>query len=148
MVQEKNVPAFTLVELIVVMAIIAVLVGLSITTVQRSTRDTTRLSSLDAINLEVEAYNGSYGSYPTASQLAIDAAGTTLTITPVSGTAVTVTVAKAPKGFLNTSVATSVTSQTTTNYCYSSAGSTYSLGVKLESGKTQYFGTATACTAY
>ena len=59
--------AFTLVELLVVMAIIAVLSGLGIMSFissQQKSRDTKRKGDLKNITLALEAYYNDYGKYP------------------------------------------------------------------------------------
>lgn len=142
--QKKN--GFTLLELIVAMAIIAVLMGLSlfgIQSVQRSQRDTERRAALSNINLEVAAYYGDNGSYPTVTFNV-----TNSTVTIGSKTLSLKGAAKIIKpGPSNT---------TGTTYCYTGAGqATYQLGVYLEGteswgavGTAQQLGNATtACTA-
>ncbi len=143
---QKKLKAFTLLELIVAMAIIAVLVGLSvigITTVQRSSRDTERLAALEAINLEVEAWYGNNGSYP--SSIVFDNAADTVA---VGGTVIAggraVTLPKGVASAINTAL--TATSSTETDYCYTTtAGTAYSLGVRLEGTSGRWFGTAANC---
>lgn len=145
-VTQESAKAFTLVELIVVMAIIAILVALSVlglSTVQRSVRDTQRVSILDAMNLEVEAIKGAQGVYPSLN------AGTTpssSTITLVSNTTINV----GTKAFTLTGPTVNAASTTAdgSDYCYApnTNRSDYSLRVSLENGNTTGFGGATACT--
>jgi len=142
----QNKKGFTLLELIVAMAIIAVLMGLSlfgIQSVQRSQRDTERRAALSNINLEVAAYYGDNGSYPT---VAFNVTASTVTI----GTK-TLTLKGAAK-----IIKPGPSDTTGTTYCYSGAGAaTYQLGVYLEgpanwgsTGTAQQLGNApTACTA-
>ena len=141
---QKNAPAFTLVELIVVMAIVAVLVGLSvlgIATVQRSSRDTQRISTLEAINLEIEAYNGNNGSYPAAITLNAGSNQFTIGTQTVNLSGSAVADVASTNGIGGTG-----TSQLRTDYCYENYGSAYSLRAQLESGSIQSFGTGTACS--
>lgn len=132
----QNKKGFTLLELIVAMAIIAVLMGLSlfgIQAVQRSQRDTERRAALSNVNLEIAAWYGDYGSYPAVT---FDATTSTAKIGPTGSTQKTVTLKGAAK------VGTDTTTGTTA-YCYNGAGtSTYALGVKLESSAWGTVGTA------
>lgn len=144
---HQNAKGFTLVELIVVMAIIAVLVTLSvlgITTVQRSARDTARIETLSAINLEIENYNGNNGSYPTT--MTLNASNTLMTIGGSNTNTVTLSGAAIADVATTTGTAGTGTSQTKTDYCYKGYTSTYSLGAMLESGQGKFFGTGTACS--
>ncbi len=142
---QKNAPAFTLIELVVVMAIIAVLVSLSvlgITIINRSSRDNQRTTTLNAINLLIESYNGTYGGYPAKSLLNYDSAtkqfylGANLAAA-VSSSSVVQAIGASVADF-------SGTSQAGTDYCYTQTGSTYSLGTTLESGGNKYYGTTIA----
>lgn len=130
----QNKKGFTLLELIVAMAIIAVLMGLSlfgIQSVQRSQRDTERRAALSNINLEIAAYYGDHGSYPTS-----------ITFTKVNGTESTATIAGTTKvvslkGAAKLGDNTSKKSDTTgTYYCYVNKGATYQLGVHLEGSES------------
>ncbi len=144
----QNKKGFTLLELIVAMAIIAVLMGLSlfgIQSVQRSQRDTERRAALSNINLEVAAYYGDNGSYPTVTFNV-----TNSTVTVGSKTLTLKGAAKIIKP------AGGVSNETGTTYCYTgAASSTYQLGVYLEGpanwgsvGTAQQLGNSTtACTA-
>lgn len=121
---QKKLKAFTLLELIVAMAIIAVLIGLSvvgINTVQRSTRDTERLSAMNDLVLEIESYYGVNGAYPS-----LTVAGNVFTIGGAGGRTVTV------DGGATVNLAG--TTATGTDYCYDlgTSGASYSIGVSLE----------------
>jgi len=144
----QNKKGFTLLELIVAMAIIAVLMGLSlfgIQSVQRSQRDTERRAALSNINLEIAAYYGDNGSYPAVT---MNVTASTVTV----GTKTLTLKGAAKIKSYNTGGAKSDT--TGTAYCYSPAGgggTTYALGVHLEGneswgalGSAQQLGNATA----
>jgi len=144
--RDTNAKAFTLVELIVGMAIIAILVGLSIlglATVQRSVRDTQRVATLESINLEVEALRGAQGVYPTLNATAV-ASATTLTL--VSNTTISVGTRAITLSGPTTNAAT--TTADGTDYCYAASAtrSDYCLRASLENGNSTGFGNATACT--
>jgi len=145
MVETPKFKGFTLLELIVAMAIIAVLIGLSllgIQTVQRSSRDTARRETLDAINLEVTDYYGNKNSYPAVANMAINRVNNTIQIGS-GGKTVALQGAAVP-------LAATATASTTAGsvYCYSVSGNSYSLGVNLESGSWFNLGNATVkCSA-
>lgn len=129
--------AFTLLELVVAMAIIATLLGLSlfgIQAVQRSQRDTERRAALQSINLELTNHYSENATYPT------DTAFT------VSANAVTFGSKNIPlKGAATACTTGSVSTNACTVYCYdgpSTTGSSYKLGVYLEGSSG--FGTATS----
>jgi len=122
----QNKKGFTLLELIVAMAIIAVLMGLSlygIRSVQMSQRDTERRAALSNINLEIAAYYGDNGSYPTVT---FNVTNSTVTV----GSKPAITLKGAAKII---KPADGKSSENGTVYCYTGAGgSTYGLGVYLE----------------
>lgn len=139
---------FTLLELIVAMAIFAVLVGLSvigIQTVQRSQRNTERRSGASQVNLEINAYFADFGVYPGLSLAENGTATFASTGKPsrnatLRGNAIPVDA---------TALAAT---ETGTQYCYSTDGKQYRLGYKVE-GETSFsiteFGTPstyTTCT--
>lgn len=133
---------FTLLELIVAMAIIAILIGLSvvgINTVQRSTRDTERLSAFNTINLEIEQYKGTYGSYPTILSVTADDQIEVFPDRPITlkGAAQMVLVGSAP----------SPTTASSTDYCYDGTASSYVLGVSLENKSSGEFRKSSASLA-
>ncbi len=142
MVEKSKFKGFTLLELIVAMAIIAVLIGLSllgIQTVQRSSRDTERRTTLEAINLELTDYYGNKNAYPAAAaNMPINRTSSPKTITVgTGGKTVNLNGAATPLA------ATATDSDSSGSvYCYS-GGSSYSLGVKLESGQWFNLGNAT-----
>ena len=77
---HKNKKAFTLVELLVAMAIIGVLIGLAIfgmTAALRSQRDAERKSAVSDINIGITAYLEAYNVYPNRAVFA----ATTVTLT-------------------------------------------------------------------
>jgi len=136
MLKTNKKPAFTLLELIVSMAIIAVLMGLSvfaIRAVQISQRDTERNAALQDLGIAMgQAYQNA-GQYPTVSFHTNN-----IVFTPVSGNPITVPL----KG-----AATAITPTQTYNssgaiYCFTAVQSSdYVMGVKLEgTGSYKYIG--------
>lgn len=82
--KNKNSKAFTLVELLVVMAIIGSLVAISvvgITQAFKSSRDNTRLQDIRNIELKLVSYQGQFNRYPNAanSEIQISPDGKTIT---------------------------------------------------------------------
>lgn len=70
--------AFTLVELMVAMAIIGVLLGLAIygvTAAQRAQRNTERKAAAQDINVGIQGYIDSFGTYPAGIHFITDATG-------------------------------------------------------------------------
>jgi prepilin-type N-terminal cleavage/methylation domain-containing protein len=124
--------AFSLVELLVSMAIIAILLGLAgfgIATAQRNQRNAQRRQAVANISLAITDYQTQYNKFPTKAQfstqgdkiiLSAPTGGTTFSEIPASGPA-----------------KPSTTGTTITNdsayYCYDVTGNGYLLGVKLES---------------
>ena len=123
----KNKRAFTLLELMVAMGIIAILAAMSvfgISIVQRSLRNTTRRKALEDLNLAINQYYESRGTYPASGvgglvlysdRAEIDGE----TVVQYSG------------------AATPIDSVLPTNsdgaqYCYIPSGASYRLGVSLE----------------
>lgn len=139
--------AFTLLELVVAMAIIATLLALSIfgiQAVQRSQRDTERRTSLQSVNLELANYYGENQSYPNSISLTKTTISFGNKIVQLKGAAVACSTGEA---------GADRKSQTTcTVYCYLGNSSAYRLGVNLEgngwgSGQSsQQLGPAGACT--
>ena len=119
---HKQHKAFTLVELMVAMAIIAVLIGMSvfgIATAQRVLRDNQRRDNLKNVAAALNSYYATNSTYPSS-------------IASVSGdkTKIQVGTMTVPAaGILQVSTATSTNG---TWYCYKLDSSGYMLGVKLE----------------
>lgn len=70
---RKQNKAFTLVELLVAMAIIGVLLGLAIfglSTAQRAQRDTERKTALQDLNMGVQVFYETYNRYPSVATIA------------------------------------------------------------------------------
>lgn len=124
--------AFTLVELLVAMAVIAVLLGLAvfgITIVQQNARDTQRRAIINDIEIAINSAIVSGTSLPSS----FTAGAQTLTIggasVPLSGS-----LQRVASG----DTTTAATSSTLTDYCYGTSGSTYVVGLQLESGSYYY----------
>jgi prepilin-type N-terminal cleavage/methylation domain-containing protein len=130
----QNKKGFTLLELIVAMAIIAVLMGLSlfgIQSVQRSQRDTERRAALSNINLEIAAFYGDNGAYPSSIAFA-NVSGTESRAT-IAGTTKVISLKGAAKLGTNPAKRSDTTGS---YYCYVNRGATYQLGVYLEGSES------------
>ena len=120
--------AFTLLELVVAMAIIATLLGLSlfgIQAVQRSQRDTERRASLKTINIELANYYAEYRAYPTSLTVTKTSINFGTKSVPLSGVAKACTSGEAGADRKSNGICTV--------YCYLGTSTTYRLGVNLES---------------
>lgn len=129
--------AFTLLELMVAMGIIAVLAAMSVfgvSIVQQSLRNTQRRSTLNDVDLAINAYFESNGSYPTNLVLQNDA----IYVQDTSGTQVPLDGAAQPTS--DTFVATEDAPSSGTFYCFEAidGGGSYLIGVRLE-GSTDWF---------
>jgi prepilin-type N-terminal cleavage/methylation domain-containing protein len=118
---------FTLIELMVAMAIIAALIGMSvfgINLVQRSERNTKRRAALNNINLAVRNHQIDNGVYPLTSELVFTANDVSIdgqVVAELTGPAKAVAASVANPG------------SDGSHYCYNSAtGSTFSMSVSLE----------------
>jgi len=139
----KKKKAFTLLELMVAMGIIAVLVTMSIVgiqIVQTSLRNTERRDVLNTFNLYLAGYYNDNGFYPADGSVTVTTAGIL-----VDGTVVV------EADGATTPAAT--TDNDGTAYCYSSSdGGSYSLGASLENntfgdgGGLQLGNSGTDCT--
>jgi prepilin-type N-terminal cleavage/methylation domain-containing protein len=121
-------PAFTLVELMVAMSIVAVLIGMSvfgISTAQRNLRDNQRRDIVKSIAGGLANYYTNNSSYPSVSTFA--ALNTAIGGVPVQGV---------------TLAATSTTANGT-RYCYSVTADGYVLGALLEGGTVNWFNLGT-----
>lgn len=130
---RKNFKGFTLVELLVAMAIFAVLVALAIggvTLAQRAARDAQRRDALKTINLNIADLYGSTSDFPATSGITSNTAGTVLTLT-VGSTTKTVDLAGNTRSLINTATASTTNG---TSYCYVKTSSGYTLGGLLEDG--------------
>lgn len=138
--KKKNVVIIAVVLLIcclVSAAITALLLGagvFGISNVQTSARDTQRITSLNVINLELEAFKGQTGKYPTNAEVRLTTDGTGIYVGQklinLSGAAV---------ANLNG------TTTQSSDYCYEGYGDNYRFSVKLENGKVESFGDGVAC---
>ncbi len=75
---NKKEKGFTIVELLIVIVVIGILAALVIVTfsgVQRRARDSERTTDIGAINSHLEAYHADRGYYPTLGELQDSAAG-------------------------------------------------------------------------
>ncbi len=130
--------AFTLIELLVGMGVISILMGMSlvgINIVQQTTRNTQRVDLLNNINKSLTAIYVSTGVYP-------------LNLTYVTGSggedqivfrSDVVIKLLPPLKRQNPSSPLGNTNGSFTNYCYSSTGAEYWVGVQLEDGSWKYF---------
>ena len=141
---QGNKKAFTLVELLVAMAIIAILLGLSvvgITIVQQNARDTQRRSMVNSIEITLNSMIAAGNSVPSTFS-----GGAANTLTATNFQTINL-VAPLVRNATNPFVA-GPTSAAITNYCYGGTGSIYVVGVELEGGgffsKTNSGGTFTA----
>jgi len=129
--------AFTLVELMVAMAIIAVLIGMSvfgISTAQRVLRDNQRRDSVKNIAAALNSYYATNSSYPASITSA--SAGTQMQV--ATGNLVPTA------GILKVA---STTTASQTRFCYSLVVDGYKLGTKLEDGTWFNLGSAsTLCS--
>lgn len=127
--------AFTLVELLVAMAIIAILLGLSvvgITIVQQNARDTQRRSTVNSIEIALNGQIAGGTALPSAFTVAANAGNTTsaVYVSPTTTITLSGSMVRGASPFTN------ATSATQTNYCYGMSGSIYVVGVNLEGGGT------------
>lgn len=149
MVSLKKQKGFTIVELLIVIVVIAILATLVIVTftgIQRKARDSQRQTDINAVASHVEAFYAQYGYYPTEADLAlasfqtsymkgldpqalIDPKGTAIA-TATSSTAYGY-VAAGASGCVNTTVSDPTGASTANNGCDS-----YTLTATLESGGT------------
>lgn len=120
---------FTLVELMVAMAIVAVLIGLSvfgIGTAQRVLRDNQRRDAVNDIAVLLNAYYAERQEYP--SRINIAAGGTQLVFSTDTTKVIPL------KGIAKTATGLTASDATQTLYCYALTSTGYILGVKLEDG--------------
>lgn len=125
----KSKQAFTLVELLVAMAIIAILLGLAvfgISVVQQNARDTQRRSKVNDIEIALNGMIASGQALP-SSFAAVD----TTAIIIGSSTVQLPGHLQRPTGDLPGASETSVSQ---TDYCYGRDTTLYAVGVELESG--------------
>lgn len=129
---RKEKSAFTLVELMVAMAIIAVLMGLAafgIATALRVLRDNQRRDAVRNIATALNAYYADRATYPTSVTL------TATTFTVATGNVV-------PLNGVARATASTTPSATATPYCYNVTTDGFRVGAKLESGDWFMLGTA------
>jgi prepilin-type N-terminal cleavage/methylation domain-containing protein len=129
----KRLRGFTLVELLVAMAIIAVLIGLAIGAIsiaQRVSRDSQRRGALVELSAAVNAYYASRARYPNKSEISKSGGSPATQITVGSG-------AGSQAVRLSGVAVSSSGSQSTiddTIYCYQKTTSGYILGALMEDG--------------
>lgn len=144
-VRNFQMKGFTLLELVVAMAILAVLIGLSILgigTVQRSSRDTERKTVLKAISNELIDYFGNHQTYPPSSGIVFDTSTREVTINNLITLDLSQATNTLPAGETASNYNGSV-------YCYSRSNNNteYSIGVSLESGNWYNLGSGTPCSS-
>lgn len=146
---SKNKKAFTLVELLVAMAIIGVLVGLAIfgiSTAQRAQRDTERKTALQDIHLGIQSFYETHGVYPstatfTESSITLGSGGTKTFVVELKGAG------KSTGAPCNILATTSLTTSTRTCYAWDSEATGSTTGnngitfcAKLENGSISCVG--------
>lgn len=155
--RNRSLKGFTILELIIGMAIVAVLMGLGIagiTTLQQSTRNTERRNALQSVYTEVEAMRGDFGAYP--EQIKVVTYSTSSTVIVLcqragSGTSCgtggsrNVTLANSAYIVQNSTENSSNTTESV--YCYSRPSATsFSVAVLLEGGANPFaYGSAPSC---
>lgn len=119
--------AFTLVELLVAMAIISILIGLAIgaiSIVQRVSRDNERRAAVQEITAGLNAYYASNSAYPVR--------GTGTTNVRRQGT--DVAVASQVIRLKGAALAGTSTTSNSTRFCYARTSAGYVVGAELEDG--------------
>lgn len=127
----KQNKGFTLVELLVAMAIIAVLIGLAgfgVTLALRASRDAGREETLDSVRVAIADYLATNNSYP--ADTAVTYASGNIT---VGSTSIPV------DGHL---VAAATTTSSQTKYCYGVTTEGYFLAAELENGEYYELGSS------
>jgi prepilin-type N-terminal cleavage/methylation domain-containing protein len=134
----RNTKAFTLVELLVTMAIIAVILGMTvfgISLAQRASRDAQRRNAVDDVGLALQSYFELNNSYPSTSEVTVS--GTSIQVgDPLDKGALEVElkgVIGVASGGLNNPTA-DLTDTSGTEYCYELLQNGYILGALLENG--------------
>ena len=132
---QGNKKAFTLVELLVAMAIIAILLGLSvvgITIVQQNARDTQRRAKVSDMEIAITGQLVSQQNLPYSFKTAVNLANTE-TAVYVSPN-LTIQLTGSLRREKNGAEFTMDTNSSRTDYCYNIEGNLYVIGVALEGG--------------
>jgi prepilin-type N-terminal cleavage/methylation domain-containing protein len=155
--------AFTLVELLVAMAIIGILLGLAIfgiSAAQRNSRDTERRTALSDINAGIADYFNITGGFPVSIDLVAAPAGGNATakfpsgctvgtvgcvVVPLKAAAAPATpVANLSAAQYSAAATPPQASSANSFYCFKTVSDGYALSVRLESGQSYDAGTSQA----
>ncbi len=139
---RRKIKAFTLVELLAAMAIIAVLIGMAgfgISLALRASRDSQRQESLDNLRIAVTDFLGRENKYPDPTD--IDYVNGEFVFSTTKGDPI-----KVPAEGLVQPATTGSTDSSQTEYCYGLVSDGYVLGVKLENGAWYELGTSTTAS--
>ncbi len=131
---KKKLSGFTLVELLVAMAIISVLIGLAIgaiTLANRSSRDSQRRAAIFEVSAAINEYYGRVGAYPPRGS-----SGQTNTLR-IEGN--TIMVGSNTVRLSGPTLPAADTDANGTEYCYGVTAGGYVLGVRLEGDTSTWY---------
>lgn len=139
----RNKKGFTLLELLVAMAIIAVLLALAIfgiLQVQKNSRETQRRKALEDINIGINDFYSRYGQYP--SHIGFDSVNGEARICADSASCSTASVVVELRNSARPGVSGSPTTTNQTKYYFSLIGDGYQLAFCREDGEPENGGTS------